>query len=159
VLFPDTDEVAAGDALGIFADGFAENASVEVTLLCGDEQSSLGLFEADSGGVLSATVDIPADAAAGECTLEAAGENPSGGTNLASATILVTSDATTTSSTVPVSGQATTTIASGGGSTGGSLPYTGGDSLPIGLAGFVALVTGLTVLGALRMREGGLREA
>ncbi|HEX5614312.1 MAG TPA: hypothetical protein VFZ83_04090 [Acidimicrobiia bacterium] len=147
-LFPSSDSVKPCDTLGIIGDGFAADAAVEVTM--SPDPVSLDFLAADADGAISGDVVIPCDTAPGDYTVDAVGDNPGGGTHTLSADITVEGDETTTT-TNTVTPQSTTGTGGTGG--GGSLPRTGGDSLPLGLAGFVSLVTGLTVLGALRMRE------
>lgn len=119
-----------GQTVGLEGRTFAAGASMAVVM--NEPTVDLGSASADDSGVASLETTIPADTSLGNHLITAVGQAPDGSELSLSVSINV----------VPADGAATVTPNAN--ADGGSLPRTGGDSLPLANIGL-----GLAALGGL----------
>jgi LPXTG-motif cell wall-anchored protein len=128
-VFTSSTVTAAGQTITITAAGFQNDSTGEITFL--STPVSLGTFTANSAGVVTATVKIPANAAAGVHHINISGVAPDGSARVLSTRIVV-----------------------GGAGSGSGLPLTGGQ---IGAASVLAV--GLLGAGTLSVVASRRRKA
>jgi hypothetical protein len=127
----DKSVLGPGDALTVSGGGFTPGEQVEVWLH--SDPQWVGTTVAGASGDVAFTFDLPDDLPAGLHHVELIG--------VTSGRVLSTAEFT-----VAAAG------AAGAVSTTGSLPYTGGDSVPVGAAGIVLVLVGIVLASGARLR-------
>ena len=124
-------QVTPGQPITVSGAGFRANSTVRIEFR--SAPVTLTSVQANSAGVFSATVTIPADATPGTHTLAAIGVDAAGGARELTSTVTVLGAETARAGTLPVTGSSST--------------------LPAGLAGIVLVGVGSAAVVAARRRR------
>lgn len=144
--------LAPGAPVTLSGGGFEPGTTVEIWMR--SDPVLLETTRAGAEGAIDATVRIPADAPAGEHTLEARGAAAGGGTNILSAQIVVAGEGSP--GTGPTDPSETAPGATPGAAVDdGALPFTGMPAALLALLGLALLAAGLLVARTARTRASG----